>query len=141
MKEKIRELRRLKSWTQVDLANMLNVTQVSVSQWETGRSYPDHEMLTKIADLFGVTTDYLLGRTDYYIDPANPNVQIFPKTNKTEVVRFEKTKKEPATDEDSERNMVVQQIANALLEMSDEELLEARSILQYLKSKRDDKTP
>ena len=47
--------------TQEDLATFLGVTKASVSKWETGQSYPDLELLPKIAAYFGLTIDELVG--------------------------------------------------------------------------------
>ena len=47
--------------TQDDLARHLGVTKASVSKWETGQSYPDVELLPRIAAYFDVTVDALLG--------------------------------------------------------------------------------
>lgn len=57
---KIRELRIANNISQVQLANMLSVTKQSVSNWENDNIQPSIEMLIKIADVFSVSTDYLL---------------------------------------------------------------------------------
>ena len=57
---RIKELRAKKNWKQADLANALSVAQNTVSNWETGRSEPDLEMVKKIAMVFGCTVDYIL---------------------------------------------------------------------------------
>ena len=49
--------------TQEQLAEQLGVTAQAVSKWENNISFPDIAMLPKLADLFGITTDHLLGRT------------------------------------------------------------------------------
>ena len=54
-------LRKEARLTQDDLASFLGVTKASVSKWETGQSYPDIELLPKIATYFGVTTDEIIG--------------------------------------------------------------------------------
>lgn len=46
------------------MAKQLNIGNSTISNYETGYSTPDSEMIKKIADFFGVSTDYLLGRTD-----------------------------------------------------------------------------
>lgn len=46
--------------TQLELAEKLNYTDKAVSKWERGESIPDVAVLKTIADLFGVTVDYLL---------------------------------------------------------------------------------
>ena len=49
-------------YTQVSLAKKLGVSKQAVSNWENGNIQPSIDMLIRIADLFSVTTDYLLGR-------------------------------------------------------------------------------
>lgn len=49
---------------QVEFAKIFNVTKQTVSNWENGNRNPDSATLSKLADYFGVTVDYLLGRTD-----------------------------------------------------------------------------
>ena len=65
--EKIRRLRTAHGITQVELAHRLGVSKQSVSNWESNNIQPSIELLEKIADLFGVTTDYLLGREDLQV--------------------------------------------------------------------------
>lgn len=48
--------------TQGQVAAKLNVIRQTISHWENGTRTPDAESLSKLADLFGVTTDYLLGK-------------------------------------------------------------------------------
>ena len=59
----IAELRRAHNMTQLDLAERLNYTDKAISKWERGESLPDVTVLKAIADLFGVTVDYLLSPT------------------------------------------------------------------------------
>lgn len=59
--ERIKELRIAHKMSQVQLADRLGVSKQSISNWENGNIMPSIEMLLKIADLFSVTTDYLLG--------------------------------------------------------------------------------
>lgn len=54
------ELRRAASMTQIELAQKLNYSDKAVSKWERGESVPDVAVLKQIADLFGVSVDYLL---------------------------------------------------------------------------------
>ncbi|HPU29001.1 MAG TPA: helix-turn-helix domain-containing protein [Syntrophorhabdaceae bacterium] len=61
---KIRRLREKHGLKQINLANALQVTTQAVSKWEKGASYPDIKSLIKIATLFNVSTDFLLGITD-----------------------------------------------------------------------------
>lgn len=60
LNERIKNLRKEKGLTQLQLADMLNVTDKAVSKWEVGEANPDIALLPKIAQIFGVTLDYLL---------------------------------------------------------------------------------
>lgn len=63
--EKLKELREEKGLSQGDLAEALFVSQQAVSKWERGRGYPDILTLRKIADLFEVPLDSLIGVEEY----------------------------------------------------------------------------
>lgn len=62
----IRELRREMDCTQSKLADILGVTQDSISLWENNKRVPDTQYIVAMAKFFDVTTDYLLGLTDEY---------------------------------------------------------------------------
>lgn len=62
LSEQIKNLRLAHHLTQVDLAKELNVTKQTVSNWENDNIQPSIDILIKLADFFGVTTDYLLDR-------------------------------------------------------------------------------
>ena len=62
--ENIRKLRLDNGYTQKQIAEMLGVSQNTYSQYEIGvLNYPV-DVIIKLADFYGTTTDYLLGRTD-----------------------------------------------------------------------------
>jgi MerR family transcriptional regulator, light-induced transcriptional regulator len=71
---RIKELRKLKGYTQKELASLLGIGQTTVANYEQGTRVPDAEKLNKIADLFEVTLDYLLGRSEK-ISPSNKEVK------------------------------------------------------------------
>ena len=56
----ISELRKKQGLTQLELAEKLNYSDKAVSKWERAESIPDVAVLKEIADLFGVTLDYLV---------------------------------------------------------------------------------
>ena len=58
--ELIAALRKEKGWSQAELAERLGVTNKAVSRWETGRGYPDVELLPLVARELGVTISELL---------------------------------------------------------------------------------
>lgn len=57
----LRKYRLDKNLTQGQLADMLGVAKTTISMWESGDRKPDIFMLKKIADLFSISTDDLLG--------------------------------------------------------------------------------
>lgn len=58
--DKIIEERKKNGWSQEELAEQLDVSRQSVSKWESAQSVPDLNRILQLADLFGVSTDYLL---------------------------------------------------------------------------------
>lgn len=61
--EILKNIRKEKNITQEELAKVLNMKRTSISGYETGRKEPDFGTLNKIADYFGVSMDFLLGRS------------------------------------------------------------------------------
>jgi transcriptional regulator with XRE-family HTH domain len=59
------ELRKQANYTQRQVADMLGIKQPSYIRYEIGTSEPTQVILCKIADIFGCTVDYLLGRSEY----------------------------------------------------------------------------
>lgn len=57
---KLIKLRKLNDLNQEQLANKLNVSPSAIGMWEQGRRQPDNETIKNMANLFGVSTDYLL---------------------------------------------------------------------------------
>lgn len=60
----LKSIRNEKNITQEELAKVLNLKRTSISGYETGRKEPDFGTLAKIADYFGVSIDFLLGRSN-----------------------------------------------------------------------------
>lgn len=59
--QRINELRIAMGWSQVQLAEKLSISKQTVSNWENENIQPSIEMLVRIAKLFHVSTNYLLG--------------------------------------------------------------------------------
>ncbi|MFT8363745.1 MAG: helix-turn-helix transcriptional regulator [Sporolactobacillus sp.] len=75
--KRIEGLREKKGWTKTYTAKKLGIKTMSTyANWEYGLRIPDSEMLSKIADLFDVSIDYIAGRTDnmYYYDLTTKDV-------------------------------------------------------------------
>lgn len=62
--DRIRELRKDKHITQRELADKLHVAYSTMSQYESGARVPSDEIKKRMADVFGVSVDYLIGRVN-----------------------------------------------------------------------------
>jgi transcriptional regulator with XRE-family HTH domain len=71
LQNKLAELRKERNMSQKEFSKIFNVAQNTISQWEQGKRNMDTESLLKLADFFQVTTDYLLGRSEAALRPAN----------------------------------------------------------------------
>lgn len=63
-KLRIRALREDRDLRQIDVAYATGIDQKTLSNYETGKTLPDADGLIRLADFFGVSIDYLVGRTD-----------------------------------------------------------------------------
>lgn len=109
---RIREQRKLRGWTMKQLGQMLELAESTISGYENEIRKPDPDTLLKLADLFEVSVDYLLGRTDDAKDPrakagesgqtgASGGVELRePATTYYAAIR--KGKVEPLTEEEAE---------------------------------------
>ena len=84
----IKELREKHHLTQAELANMLNVSDKTVSKWETAKGYPDISLLEPIARVFGISVTELISgnaiqnvntsgnmmRSKFYVCPVCGNI-------------------------------------------------------------------
>jgi len=61
--ENLRIIREKKKVTQVSLSTDIGIAQETISAYESGKSLPSVDVLMKLADRFGTSTDYLLNRT------------------------------------------------------------------------------
>lgn len=64
MGEKLRLLRIEKNLTQKQVADMIGLAISAVSSYESGSRYPSYNVLVRLAHIFHVSTDYLLGITN-----------------------------------------------------------------------------
>lgn len=79
MSNRIRELRKKNKLTMKELGKQVGVVEGTISQYETGKRQPDIEMLSKLANYFGVTIDYLVGgaESDHAEAPLSSDEKIF----------------------------------------------------------------
>ena len=64
LSDRLKRRRKEVKKTQLEVANILGVDHTTISKWENGIYEPDAITLRKIAELYDVTSDYLLGLTD-----------------------------------------------------------------------------
>ncbi|WP_139491309.1 helix-turn-helix domain-containing protein [Brevibacillus dissolubilis] len=62
--QRLRELRQRKKYRQKDIADRLGITESAYGYYEQGRREPSYESLQQLAEIFDVSIDFLLGRTD-----------------------------------------------------------------------------
>ena len=67
--ERLKQLRSEKGMTQVQLAQMLDVSKGTIAMWETSKRKPSFEILSKLSDIFDRRMDYILGYSD---DASSP---------------------------------------------------------------------
>lgn len=60
----LRELRKEKGYTQSELSKLINSSTSKIAMWETGKRDPVKEDLLVLSELFNVSTDYLLGKSN-----------------------------------------------------------------------------
>ena len=98
--KKINALLAKKFKRQKDLATALGVNDNTISYFVSGKRLPNTEQIIKISDFFGVSADYLLGRTDDQTDhtthpgtatpaPAHPIAAMFDQLDKVDQARVE----------------------------------------------------
>lgn len=74
---RIAELRDQRGLTQEELSVSLGISRAALSHYEKNRREPDFETLTKMADLFGVSLDYIIGRTNNPDTTLDQDVRAF----------------------------------------------------------------
>ena len=63
-KDRLIKLRKELNLTQEELAQKIGYTRTAISAWEIGRNEPSNADTIKLAEYFGVSTDFLLGKSD-----------------------------------------------------------------------------
>lgn len=61
--KRIQELRTQRGMTQLELSQLLGTSKSVISSYENALHLPPYDILLKLSDIFGVTTDYLLGNS------------------------------------------------------------------------------
>ncbi|TBX90828.1 XRE family transcriptional regulator [Bacillus cereus] len=98
--QRLKETRKMRKLTQQGLADKVNTTKGTISNYENGHSTPSNEMLKDLANILGVTTDYLLGRNDNLI-PADQLPELTKKDTRDIARDLEKTLADLDNSEDA----------------------------------------
>jgi transcriptional regulator with XRE-family HTH domain len=93
---RLKKEREKRNWSQKYVAEKIGITNTVLSNYERDYRDPDTETLKKLADLYGVSTDYLLGLTDNpqskkSVTVAGQEIELTPE----ELKLFEELKKHP----------------------------------------------
>lgn len=116
---RLKELRLEKNLSQWDVANGIKTGQSNIGRWEKEEVLPSSENIIKLADFFGVSTDYLLGRSDdfgYVTVQNSPAVPVIPKLGKIseiEVLLILDFRKLPAQTQDYIRGITHNLVVNS----------------------------
>lgn len=73
----IKNARLKKGYTQSQLADLLNVSNKTISKWETGRGYPDITLLAKITSILKLDYEELLQSNEYIIQKKKEKKKIY----------------------------------------------------------------
>ncbi len=84
----LKHLRQQKGISQKQLADMILVSQQSVNKYENQNVEPDIKTLVKMADFFGVSLDYLVGRTDIKEMITKPKMSDLNETEAEVIIKF-----------------------------------------------------
>lgn len=79
--DKLKELRLSYGFKQSELADKLSISTSRYGQYERGDRMPDYNMLVKIADIYNISLDYLLGRNIQKIDEIDPFIKKIIKSD------------------------------------------------------------
>lgn len=74
--ERLKMLREKTGVSQQKIADIVGLTQQAVGKWENSKAEPDLATVAKLADFFGCSTDYLLGKDPDPQPPATPDPEI-----------------------------------------------------------------
>ena len=87
--ERLKDLRKQAELTQVDVAEKLGISQPAYASWERGVKKPTQDNLVKIAQIFNVSVDYLVGNSDEKTDELD-NIELLFRMNSKGLTEAEK---------------------------------------------------
>ena len=75
-KDRLVQLRKELNLTQTEFAEKIGFSRTAISAWEIGRNEPSNEDTIKIADFFGVSVDYIIGKTNNRKGESSPSAVV-----------------------------------------------------------------
>ena len=117
---RLKEIRESKGMTQTQLGEVIGAKKSAVSLWESGKRQIDNNTLKSLADFFGVSVDYILGRDQE--EPAQDDVEIRVLTRGVKQLTPEQIKK---------RNEIIAM----LWDMDDEEIDQAGQVIDIYRKR------
>lgn len=94
--ERIKICRKKSGYSQEELANLLDMKRTNIANYEAGRVIPPGNVIVAMSDIFGVSTDYILGLSESFDDKVD--------SKEFKVIQRAKTK---MSDDDWERAMKI----------------------------------
>lgn len=76
LEKRLTLLRKRMKWTQNDMATKLNISRSAYAGYEIGRRVPEYATLENLADIFEVSIDYLVGRTNEPRQVLSPEARL-----------------------------------------------------------------
>lgn len=123
-KTRLKDLRTEYSMTQKELSDKIGIVRTAITNYETGRTLPDTETISKMANIFDTTTDYLLGNSNIR-NPYEDEIEELPSFFSTP---------EQAMKFVLEQNVIMGFGGFDVDKLSDDEVVEfANSLLEHLK--------
>jgi len=96
--ERLRQARERLNLSQTDVCRRLKISNSTLSGYERNYRKPDAEMIKTFAELYGVSTDYLLGNTNSLSQKSTGHQDLTEKDEKDIARRMEKIKQDLAAD-------------------------------------------
>lgn len=134
---RLKELRKSKGISQEQAANELEISVRAYQNYEYGQREPNIEMINKLADLYNVTTDYLLGREP---KPPDSPIDAFAKgasLKELEKILIERYLELP----DKQREAVLEFMRSAIAEEAKRKAADPKNIKLVMKAARDGESP
>lgn len=87
LNERIKLCRLKKNMTQEELGKLIDVSKVSVCQWEKGAKTPSTKNLIQLSKIFNVELDYLIGNDTYVVAEENDKYSMYMAKEEIQILR------------------------------------------------------